>query len=80
MANLREGRVPVRALQSEHFEFRRKLPGLGHPVKHEAGWADDEHRTNPRLVLSRESQERQRLQRFAETHFVCQDAAEAVFA
>ena len=73
------------ARQNDDAQFRRKTRGFGAPVVHDAFRADDEERVR---VFSASSirfaphpkHPRERLQCFAETHVVGEDAAETIRA
>ena len=68
------------AVQGQDAQVRREFSGLGHPVENQRSRADDEHGPGaPRCRFER-VEERQHLQRFAQAHFVGQDAAESVGA
>ena len=77
---LLELRMPLRSMQGQHLQRGGELAGFRHPIEHQAGRTDNQPRGAPRILPDHMAQERQGLERFAQTHFVGQNPAETVLA
>lgn len=67
-------RSPVR----ESFQIRHELCNLLHPVVQRRSGRDDEERSPDVVDLGEVGHERDRLDRLAQTHLVCEDAVDAL--